>query len=131
MQEYDIVFAPTAKEDLQDILQWLAQEAPDKVSDWYSDFKAEIGTLSQLPERCPKAPENGLWGEEKLRQLLFQNYPSKYRILFHVSQTTVHILNIRHGARRFPGLRQIITSHDRGISCRRSVFLSSGPTKPR
>jgi plasmid stabilization system protein ParE len=101
MQGYDIVFAPTAHEDLKEILQWLEQEAPEKVSEWYAAIKAEIQTLSQMPERCPKAPENGLWGDEELRQLLFQNFPSKYRIIFHVSKSSVHILNIRHGARRF------------------------------
>ena len=101
MQEYDIVFAPTAREDLLEILQWLEQEAPEKVAEWYSAIKAEIKTLSQMPERCPIAPENGLWGEEELRQLLFQNYPSQYRILFYVNQSSVHILNIRHGSRRF------------------------------
>lgn len=101
MQEYAIVFAPSAQEDLKQILQWLEQEAPAKVSEWYAAIKAEIQTLRQMPERCPVAPENGLWGEEELRQLLFQNYPSKYRIIFHVSGNSVHILNIRHGARRF------------------------------
>ena len=101
MQEYEIVFAPTAYEDLKQILQWLEQEAPAKVFEWYAAIKAEIQTLSQMPERCPIAPENGLWGEEELRQLLFQNYPSKYRIFFHVSVNSVHILSIRHGARRF------------------------------
>jgi plasmid stabilization system protein ParE len=101
MQGYDIVFALTAHEDLKEILQWLEQEAPEKVSEWYAAIKAEIQTLSQMPERCPKAPENGLWGDEELRQLLFQNFPSKYRIIFHVSKSSVHILNIRHGARRF------------------------------
>ena len=101
MQEYEIVFSPTAYEDLEETLQWLEKEAPEKVSEWYAEIKAEIGTLSQLPERCPKAPENGLWGDEELRQLLFQGYPSKYRIIFHVSKNTVQILNIRHGARRF------------------------------
>jgi len=99
--EYEIVFAPTAREDLEEILQWLDQEAPEKVSEWYAAIKVTIQSLSRMPDRCPLAPENGLWGDEELRQLLFQNYPSKYRILFHVSGSTVQILNIRHGARRF------------------------------
>lgn len=101
MREFEIVFAPSAFEDLEETLQWLEKEAPEKVAEWYSAIKSEIATLSQLPERCPVAPENGLWGEEELRQLHFQGYPSKYRIIFYVSQSSVHILNIRHGARRF------------------------------
>ncbi len=101
MEEYEIVFAPTAHEDLLEVLQWLEEKAPEKVSEWYGAIKTAIQSLSQMPERCPKAPENGLWGEEELRQLLFQAYPSKYRIIFHVCDRSVHILNIRHGARRY------------------------------
>ena len=101
MEEYEIVFAPTAYEDLESALEWLSDNAPDKVGEWYAAIKTSIRSLSSLPERCPYAPENGLWGEEELRQLLFQKYPSTYRIIFTVRMGTVQILNIRHGARRF------------------------------
>ena len=101
MREYEIVFAPTAYDDLDEILGWLSEEAPGKVLEWNAALKGHIETLCRFPERCPYAPENGLWGREELRQLLFQNYPSKYRIIFTVTERSVHILNIRHGARRF------------------------------
>ena len=101
MRVYDIIFASSAFDDLSEILEWLGHEAPDKVPEWYAAIKAHIQTLSQFPERCPYAPENGRWGSEELRQLLFQNYPSKYRIIFTVTESNVRILNIRHGARRY------------------------------
>lgn len=101
MEGYEIVFAPTARDDLESALSWLSENAPEKVSEWVAAIKGSIQTLSALPERCPYAPENGLWGEEGLRQLLFQEYPSKYRIIFTVRGQTVQILSIRHGARRF------------------------------
>lgn len=101
MKEYENVFAPTAREDLVGILEWLEQESPEKVAEWYQAIKSDIQTLTQMPERCPHAPENGLWGDEELRQLLFQRYPSQYRIIFYVSKSAVHILSIRHGARSY------------------------------
>lgn len=101
MREYDIVFAPSAYEDLDEILQWLSDEAPEKVAEWHAAIKAHILTSSHLPERCPYGPENGLWGTEELRQLLFQAYPSKYRVIFTVTKSSVRILNIRHGSRRY------------------------------
>jgi plasmid stabilization system protein ParE len=101
MQDYEVVFAPTAEEDLRNILNWLEKEAPEKVSEWYAAIKAEISSLSRMPKRCPLAPENGLWGQDEVRQLLFQSYPSKYRVLFSVNQNVVQLLNIRHGARRY------------------------------
>ena len=103
METYRIVYAPSAVEDLEEITAWLDLHAPEKVSEWLSAIKAQIGTLDTLPERCPKAPENGLWGKEELHQLLFQAYPSKYRIIYTIEprDNTVRILNIRHGARRY------------------------------
>lgn len=66
-------------------------------------MRVKIDSLSRMPGRCPQAPENGLWGKEEIRQLLFDEYPSTYRILFVVSEHTneVHVLNVRHGARRY------------------------------
>lgn len=101
MWEYEIVFAPTAEEDLENIAAWLSENAPHKLREWLLAIRADIETLTLMPERCPLAPENGLWGEEELRQLLFQEYPSKYRVLFTIEGRQVRILNIRHGARRF------------------------------
>ena len=100
-KRYGIVFSPAAIEDLTQILEWLEAEAPQKVREWYVSIKAQITTIEQLPTRCPLAPENGLWGKETIRQLLFTGYPSKYRILFTIEAQQVRILNIRHGARRW------------------------------
>ncbi len=101
MQKYEIVFAPSAAEDLDEILAWLTEEAPEKVEEWFTALKEDISSLSQMPERCPLAPENGLWGDEVIHQFLFRQYPSKYRILFTINDESVRILNVRHGARRF------------------------------
>ena len=101
MKEYVIVFAPTAKEDLENVVAWLDENAPEKVAEWLASLRVEIDTLKTMPERCAYAPENGLWGNEELRQLLFQQYPSKYRVIYTMQKNKVQILNIRHGARRF------------------------------
>ena len=101
MQEYTVVFAPTAEEDLNNILAWLNEQAPEKVAEWITSLRADINTLQLMPERCPYAPENGLWGDEELRQLLFRKYPSQYRIIFTISEHTVRILNVRHSARHY------------------------------
>ncbi len=76
-------------------------EDAEKISEWLKSLRMDIDTLKILPERCPYAPENGLWGDEELRQLLFQRYPSKYRVIFTLSELTVRVLHIRHGAKRY------------------------------
>ncbi len=101
MQEYTLVFAPTAKEDLESVVAWLNEQAPEKVAEWVMSLRSDIDTLQLMPERCPYAPENGLWGVEELRQLLFQQYPSQYRVIFTIHESTVRILNVRHSSRRY------------------------------
>ena len=101
MRVYRVVFASTAVKDLDQILTWLSAEAPPCVEPWFNDIQAKIDSLCHLPNRCRLAPENGRWGAEVIRQLLFAGYSSKYRILFTVADDEVRILNIRHGARRY------------------------------
>lgn len=101
MREHQIVFAPTAEDDLDEILAWLSTAAPDRAEGWFEDLQTRIQSLEHIPNRCRFAPENGLHGSEPIRQLLFTGYPSKYRILFTVAKNEVRILNIRHGARRY------------------------------
>lgn len=77
MAGFQIVIEPTALEDIEEVLQWLSDRAPHKVSEWLNNLHDSIQTLDTMPERCPLAPENGQWGPEVMRQLLFDEYPSK------------------------------------------------------
>ena len=88
---------------MDEILAWLDERAPSKTAEWLASLKSTFQNqkLSTLPERCPLAPENGIWGVEELRQLLFREYPSQYRIIYTIANDTVKILNIRHGARTY------------------------------
>jgi plasmid stabilization system protein ParE len=99
MKVFRVVIEPTALEDIEESLNWLSEKAPHKVSEWLESLQFSLESLSQLPDRCPFAPENGQWGPEEVRQHLFDRYPSKYRILFVIKGDIVHILQIRHGAR--------------------------------
>ena len=102
MKSYRVVFSPSAQEDLALILEWLEQQVTlEKVQEWYGSLKEQIESLQHFLRRCPLAPENGLWGKEEIRQLLFLKYPSPYRVLFIVERDVIQILNIRHGKRRF------------------------------
>jgi len=102
-QKYRIVLAPVAEEDVGSAVEYLEEQAPEKCREWLASLRKALESLEVRPERCPLAPENGLWGTEVLHQLLFDRYPSKYRVIFTIDEATteVRILNIRHGARRY------------------------------
>ena len=84
------------------ILEWLEQRVTlEKVQEWYGALKEQIESLRHFPKRYPLALENGLWGKEEIRQLLFLKYPSTYHVLFMVERDIIQIPNTRHGKRRF------------------------------
>ena len=102
MTRYHVELDPRAVEDIDNVLDWLAQEAPHKLGEWFEALEVEIQSLETMPQRCPLAPEHRRWESElELRQLLFDRYPSVYRIIFTIKGTVVRVLQVRHGARRY------------------------------
>jgi plasmid stabilization system protein ParE len=90
-----------AKRDLDLILAWLLTEhAGESGLRWLHGLREAIASLSQLPQRCPLAPENADFPFE-VRQLLYGRKPHVYRILFTIEGGKVVVLHIRH-ARRQP-----------------------------
>ena len=73
----------------------LMQQSPARAESWLQGAQQACLTLSDLPLRCPLAPENDSFDVET-RQLLYGNY----RILFTIEDDAVVILHVRHGSRR-------------------------------
>lgn len=90
---YSVIIQPAAEADLESAYLYIAQESPKNALNWFFQMQSEIRTLETLPFRCPLAPENGVFDQE-IRQLIV----GKYRVLFTVVSTHVHILHVRHGA---------------------------------
>jgi plasmid stabilization system protein ParE len=102
---FRIEFTDVAEMELQDTFLWLLGRSPDYAGRWQARLETSINSLSELPTRCPLAPESERF-EVEVRQLLY----SSYRILFTLVDTDddgtadpVRILHIRHGARRLLG----------------------------
>ena len=86
-------FTPRARDDLRDILGYIAKENPaaaERVARAIFDTTALITVRPHLGIRNAKAPE--------LRSRLVTRYP--YRIHYFVENTDVWIVHIRHSARR-------------------------------
>ncbi|MBN3908771.1 MAG: type II toxin-antitoxin system RelE/ParE family toxin [Nostoc sp. NMS1] len=80
--------------------------SPSRASQWYAELLQAIDSLSQMPKRCPLAPENEYFSQE-IRQLLYGRGRNSYRILFTIldgqEASTVRILHIRHAAQQILG----------------------------
>lgn len=102
--EYAIHLQPRAEADIEEIYLFLREHAPDYADDWILAFEKSLQGLKTFPEKFPLAPEErfGVF-DRVVRQLFHGRGFWKYRVLFFVEGTTVQIVHVRHGARRWIG----------------------------
>jgi plasmid stabilization system protein ParE len=94
---YRVKLMPRAQRDLSEIYDWIGAESSNAAFAWYRRLRESIGTLGNSPRPCPISPE-----DPNLRHLLYGEKPHVYRVIYRVleKQRQVHVLHIRHGARR-------------------------------
>jgi toxin ParE1/3/4 len=94
---YRVRLMPRARRDLSALYESIGARDSDAAFKWYCGLKGAVLTLRNNPDRCPVTPENN-----DHRHLLYGNRPHVYRVIYKVSerQKQVHVLHIRHGARR-------------------------------
>jgi len=97
--KFRVIIQDSAQRDLEEITAWIAEDSPERASKWYWRVKDAINTLESFPRRCRIAPENQFFDEE-IRHLLHGKRRHIYRILFTIHESEVHVIHIRHGARR-------------------------------
>jgi plasmid stabilization system protein ParE len=85
-----------ARSDLDEIAAYIAADSPTRSAKWRARLHQKLQSLKTMPRACGIAPEDEI-ARYEIRQLLF----GKYRVLFSIRDTTVYVLTVRHGARRF------------------------------
>jgi plasmid stabilization system protein ParE len=100
---YRIEFTARAEADIDGVVEYIRQQAPMHAVSWYQGLKEAIQTLSEMPMRCPLAPE-GKRTRRDIRQLLYGKRSGVYRVIFRIEEKAkggpvVRILHIRHGSR--------------------------------
>ncbi len=96
---YKLIIQPPALADLEGAYRWIAERSPQNAAGWFNGFLEALATLKQFPQRCELAPESKHI-VQKIRQLLYGRRGGVYRALFTVRGREVHVLHIRHAARR-------------------------------
>ena len=66
---------------------------------WFDGLCDAVESLAEFPERCALTPEVTL-REKGVRQLLYGEGHSVYRILYRIKDESVQILTIRHARRK-------------------------------
>ena len=97
---FRVELSEQAQRDVSAIYDWLrSQQAGDAGERWFRALRTAIGSLADVPVRCPLAAENRDASVE-LRQLLYGRRPHTYRILFAIEGDVVQVLHVRHARRR-------------------------------
>ena len=88
---------PAARDDIDAIIGFVASQSPINAEMLAERFLDDISSLADFPERCPLALESDRWGYPVRSMLVF-----RYRLLFTIVGTRVHILRVVHGSMRSP-----------------------------
>ena len=103
MSAYRVIITEVAEGEIDAILEYLLLRSPNAARDFQEGIDKVILSLSEMPRRCPLAPEDGVL-DRPLRQILYRHARTVYRILFTIFEAEgdlspfVRVLRVRHGA---------------------------------
>ena len=96
---YRVILQPRANRDIDGAVEWLASHSERTAFQWFNGIEAALSSLATNPERCALAAESELF-PNPVRELLYGKRRGTYRILFTIESEEVHVIAVRHGARR-------------------------------
>jgi len=96
MGKYRLLIFPSAEQDLQDIVDYINELSPDAALKLYDEIVDGIGSLAQMPLRCPLLKSPALRAKG-YRVLVVHNY----LVFYVVNDTMVEIRRILYGRRQY------------------------------
>ena len=99
MENYKIKIFPRAKQDMEEVIDYLNTLSPDVALKYYDLLVEEIAGLSQMPERCPRPKDLALAARGD-RYLIVKNY----LVFYVIAGDTVQIRRILYARRNYKGL---------------------------
>lgn len=99
MDRYEVKIFTHAKQDLKDIIDYLNTLAPEVAIRYYDLLIEKIGSLAEMPERCPLV-RDVILRAKGYRCLIVESY----LVLFVIKGDTVQIRRIIYGKRNYEGL---------------------------
>ena len=88
----EIEWSPTAENDLNEIIDYIAQDSLEYALSLYEEVREKVGTLSNFPKMGRRVPE---LEDPSIRELILRNY----RLIYRIFGEKVQIIRIIHGSR--------------------------------
>jgi len=101
-----VAWTETAWRDLERIADYVAEDSPSYAAALVRRIRDRARSLEELAERGRVVPE---LDDPKVRELLIGNY----RLIYEISNESIHILGLIHGAR---DLAALWTEGPRGLA---------------
>ncbi len=92
-KRYKVNLTQLAQKDLEQIYYYIAADSINNARNFIIELEKKMDSLNTIPERHPLISENEYFGTD-YRHLIYK----KYRIVYRISEKTVFILRVIHGA---------------------------------
>lgn len=96
MEVYKVKIYPSARRDLEEIIEYLNTLSKETALKYYDTLVKEIGSLSHMPDRCPR-PRDIALAAKGYRFLVVKNY----LVFYVVIGDTVQIRRILYAKRDY------------------------------
>jgi toxin ParE1/3/4 len=95
-KRYKVNLTQLAQKDLEQIYYYIAADNIINAGNFVLELEKKIYSLETFPERQPLIAENEFFATD-YRHMIYK----KYRIIYRISEKTVFILRVIHGAMLF------------------------------
>ena len=95
MNKYSVLWTKTAEQDLGNILDYIAQDSPDRALEILHMIRTSASALTSMPERGRIVPELKVHGISTYRELVI----SPWRMIYRTEGKSVIILTVIDGRR--------------------------------
>ena len=93
-KKYKVNLTQHAQNDLERIFYYITADSISNAANFVLELEKKVYSLDTFPERQPLIPENEFFGTD-YRHLIYK----KYRIIYRITESSVFILRIIHGAK--------------------------------
>lgn len=95
---YKVEITPSAERNFDEAVDWIIKNSSAQVAAlWLDSLIKRVDGLAHMPTRFGFAPENRLFEMGDLRQFTYYSH----RVIYHIQDTSVRILHVRHGRQEF------------------------------
>jgi len=88
-QAYDVIWAETAERDLLAIVEYIADDSPQRAYEVFKELRRRAASLRTFPDRGRVVPELEQQGITQYRELIIK----PWRIIYRISERKVYVLS--------------------------------------